>query len=109
MRLILALLLVLQLDPVLAAALCVQREHAMSTECAMPESPAPSERVLSPAGAEVVGGCAIAEFCLQSSPVVSQLSQEFQVAPVTHGSLASWSPLDAPPGVLTPPFHPPRV
>jgi len=109
MRLLLALLLVLQLDPVVGAALCLQREHAASAECAMPERSDSDERVLAPAGADVEGGCAVAQFCAQPSPVVAQLNQDFNFTGIVHRPPASWDSLDAPLGVLTPPFHPPKA
>ncbi len=109
MRLALVLLLVLQLDPIVGAALCFERERAASAECAMPERPAHSESVVAAAGFHVAGGCAIAKLCAQPAPVIAQLEQVFQVVSVVHRAPAQWESLDAPPGVLTPPFHPPRV
>jgi hypothetical protein len=109
MRLALAFLLVLQFDPIIGAALCFERERAASAECAMPERPSHSGSVVAPAGAQVPGECAVAKLCAQPAPVISQLGQVFQVVAVVHRAPARWDSLDAPPGVLTPPFHPPRV
>ena len=109
MRLGLALLLVLQLDPVIGAALCLGREQAANAECAMPERPIYSGSVVAAAGAQVPGGCAVAQLCAQPAPVIAQLGQVFQLVSVVHHAPARWDSLDAPPGVLTPPFHPPRV
>ena len=110
MRLALALLLILQLDPVIGAALCFEREGAASAECAMPERPTHPGSVVAPAGARVPGGCTVAQLCAQPAPVVPQLGHVyFQLVSVVHRAPARWDSLDAPPGVLTPPFHPPRV
>jgi hypothetical protein len=109
MRLALALLLILQLDPVIGAALCFERERAASAECAMPERPAHSGSVVAPAGAQVPGACDFAKLCAQPAAVIAQLGQVFQFVAVVHRAPARWDSLDAPPGVLTPPFHPPRV
>jgi hypothetical protein len=108
MRLALALLLVLQLDPVIGAALCFEREWAASAECAMPERPTHPASVVAPAGAQVPG-CAVAQLCAQPAPVIAHLEQVFQLVSVVHRAPARWDSLDAPAGVLTPPFHPPRV
>ena len=109
MRLILALLLALQLDPIFGAALCLQREHAARPDCAMPERSDRDERVLAPAGAPLEGGCAVAQFCAQPSPVVAQLNQDFSFTGLVHRPPALWNSPDAPFGVLTPPFHPPKA
>ncbi len=109
MRLILALLLVLQFDPVVGAALCLQKEHTATSECAMPERSDSDERVVAPAGAQIEGGCAVAQFCAQPSPAVAQLNQDFRFAAIVHRPPASWNSLDAPFGALTPPFHPPKA
>jgi hypothetical protein len=109
MRLALALLLVLQLDPVIGAALCFERERAANAECAMPERPARPGSVVAPAGDQVPGGCAVAQMCAQPAPVAALLGQIFQLVSFVHRAPARWDSLDAPAGVLTPPFHPPRV
>jgi hypothetical protein len=109
MRLILALLLLLQLDPVIGAALCLQREHAASVECPMPEQAPPAERTLSPAGAQVEGGCSVAQLCAQPAPAVVQIGDEFRFASLLHRAPPFWDGTSAPSGVLPPPFHPPRA
>lgn len=109
MRLALALLLILQLDPVIGAVLCFEREQTANAECAMPEGPTQPESVIASAGAQVPGGCAVAKLCAQPAPVIAQLEQAFQIISVVHRAPARWDSLDAPPGVLTPPFHPPRA
>jgi hypothetical protein len=110
MRLALALLvLLLQLDPLIGAALCFERERAASAECAMPERPTHSGSVVAPAGAQVPGGCAVAQLCAQPAPVIAELGQVFELVSVVHRAPARWDSLDAPAGVLPPPFHPPRV
>jgi len=109
MRLALALFLVLQLDPVIGAALCFERERAASAVCVMPERPTHPESVVAPVGDEVPGGCTVAKLCAQPAPVVGQLEQVFQVISIVHRAPAPGDSLEAPPGVLTPPFHPPRV
>jgi len=109
MRLVLALLLLLQLDPVMGAALCLQREHAASEECAMPERTNPAERTLAPAGAPVEGGCSVAQLCAQPAPVISQIGEAFQLLSLVHRAPVPFDALSAPSGALPPPFHPPRV
>jgi hypothetical protein len=109
MRLVLALLLLLQLDPVIGAALCLEREHVASEECAMPERFSPAERSLAPAGAQVDGACSVAQLCAQPAPVIAQVDRAFQLIPLFHRAHPSPDTLSAPRGVLAPPFHPPRV
>jgi hypothetical protein len=109
MRLVLALLVVLQLDPVIGAALCFEMDRTANAECAMPERPTHSGSVVAPAGAQVLGACDFAHLCAQPAPVIAQLGQVFQIVSVVHRAPAWWDSLDAPPDVLTPPFHPPRV
>lgn len=108
MRLILALLLLLQLDPVIGAALCLEREHA-SAECAMPERSGPAGRTLAPAGAQVEGGCSVAQLCAQPAPVIAQIHEAFQLVSLVHRAPTPLDVLSAPSGILSPPFHPPRV
>jgi len=110
MRLALAfLLLVLQFDPIIGAALCFEREQDANAECAMPERPTHSGSVVAPAGGQVPGACDFAKLCAQPAPVIVQFGQVFQVVAVVHRAPARWVSPAAPPGVLTPPFHPPRV
>ncbi len=109
MRLILALLLLLQLDPVIGAALCLEREHAASAECAMPERSGQDARTLAPAGAQVEGGCSVAQLCAQPAPLIAQVGETFQLVSVVHQGPAPLDVVSAPSGILSPPFHPPRV
>jgi hypothetical protein len=109
MRLILALLLLLQLDPVIGAALCLERQHAASEECAMPERSSPAERTLAPAGAQPDGGCSVAQLCAQPAPVIPQADPVFQIVSIVHRDVGRLDTLIIPRGSLTPPFHPPRV
>ncbi len=109
MRLILALLLLLQLDPVIGAALCLEREHAASAECAKPERSGQDERTLAPAGAQVEGGCSVAQLCAQPAPLIAQFGETFQLVAVVHRAPAPLDLVSAPSGILSPPFHPPRV
>ena len=109
MRLLLALLLLLQLDPVIGAALCVEREHAASEECAMPVRSSQAERTLAPAGAQVDGGCRVARLCAHPAPVIAQADPAFQIVPIVHRAVGRLDTLTPPRGLLAPPFHPPRV
>jgi hypothetical protein len=109
MRLILGLLLLLQLDPIIGAALCLEREHAASEECFMPERSSPAERSLAPAGAQVEGGCSVAQFCAQPAPVIAQTDLVFQFEPIVHRAAGRLDSVIPPHGSLAPPFHPPRV
>lgn len=109
MRLLLVLLLVLQLDPVVGAALCLQREHAASEECPMPETPASAERALAPFGTPAEAGCIIAQLCVPTSPAVTGLAQVFPLVPLLYAPPARLDASTGPEGVATPPFHPPRV
>lgn len=109
MRLVLALVLLLQLEPVIGAALCLQRAHAATAECDMPERANPAERILAPAGAQVEGGCSVAQLCAPPAPVISQIGELFQFGSLVHRSSLPVNAPGAPGGALPPPFHPPRV
>ena len=109
MRLVLAFLLLLQLDPIVGAALCFQREHAASAECAMPGRASPAERTLAPVGAQVDGGCTVGQLCAQPAPVIAQIDTVFQFVPLVHSAQGRLETLIPPRGALAPPFHPPRV
>lgn len=109
MRLLLAFLVLLQLDPVIGAALCLHREDAASEECAMPESSRSTERTLAPGGSHVDGSCAFAKLCIPPAPAVVELGQVLLFTPPLDNDPARAKPLAGPRGVLTPPFHPPRV
>ena len=109
MRLVLALLLLLQLDPVIGAALCLQRAHAATSECDMPEGANPAERSLAPAGAQVEGGCSVAQLCAQPAPVISQIDEPPQVLTLVHRAPRPVDVTIVHSGALSPPFHPPRV
>lgn len=109
MRLLVALLLVLQLDPVIGAALCLQRQQAASEHCTMPDTPASAERSLAPLGTQSDSGCSVASLCLPPAPAIAQIAQDFPFAPPVYWAPAPLEGLTAPRGAFTPPFHPPRV
>jgi hypothetical protein len=109
MRLILTLLLLLQLDPVLGAALCFEREQAASAECPMPDEAPAAERAFAPAGADAHGGCAVAQLCAQPAPVVVQTDPVFQIVPIVDRTVIGLESTTLPRGAHTTLFHPPRV
>jgi hypothetical protein len=109
MRLILALLLLLQLDPILGAALCFERDQADSAECPMPDRAPAADRALLPTGAEFHGGCTVAELCAQPAPVVVQMDPVFQLVPVIDRTVIRLESTPLPSGAHATLFHPPRV
>jgi len=109
MRLILALLLLLQLDPILGAALCFEREQAASAECAMPDRAPAADRALVPAGADVHGGCTVAQLCAQPAPAVVHMDPVFQIVPAIDRTVLRLEPIPLPSGAPATLFHPPRV
>jgi hypothetical protein len=109
MRLILALLLLLQLDPILGAVLCFERDQAASAECAMTDRKPAGDRALVPAGADVHGGCTVAQLCAQPAPVVVHMDPVFQIVPVIDRTVVRLESLPLPSGAHATLFHPPRV
>ena len=108
MRLILSLLLLLQLDPILGAALCFEREQA-SAECPMPDEAPAAERSFAPAGADAHEGCAVAQLCAQPAPVVVQADPAFQIVSIVDRTVIGLESTTLPSGAHTKLFHPPRV
>lgn len=109
MRLILTLLLLLQLDPLLGAALCLQREAAPSQECTMPQPPAPSERTVAAAGDHLAGACSVAQLCAQPAPALTVGENALLTSLIPSRTQPLLEQTKAPSESPTPLFHPPRV
>jgi hypothetical protein len=109
MRLLAALVLLLQLQPLVGSAMCFHDAEIAKAECAMPHDERPARATLAPSGAELPTGCASTGYCAPSAPAVIKFAHSFQFTPVIHSASALVEASLAPGDPLTPPFHPPRA
>lgn len=109
MRLLLVLLVLLRLDPIIGAALCLQKASRESEECTMPEHPSAAERTVGSLGSHAEIGCAFAKLCIPPALAISESSSVSILVPPLHKPPTGLERLAGPLGSLTPPFHPPRV
>lgn len=110
MRFIGALLLLLQLQPLGAAALCLHGHGSEVAECGdMHETQALAERTLAQPGTGHTAACMASDYCAWTAPAVLRFAQHFQVVASLHRAPAQLIAALAPGDPLTPPFHPPRA
>ncbi len=109
MRLLAALVLLLQLQPVIGAAICLHDVELARAECAMPHDERPAGVALTSASTEAPGGCASMGYCAPAAPAVAKLGEHFQFTPFVHRAPALTHHLLASGESSAPPFHPPRA
>jgi hypothetical protein len=103
------LLLLIQLQPVLGAAVCLGLTQPDAAECEMPEDgKAPSQNVPESA-TQPPQACPFAAVCAPVSPAIPGLSNEVEASVQMYlgvASIGSNTPVEV---FSTPPFHPPRI
>ena len=110
MRIIVALaLLLLQAQPLVAAALCGSYAERAEADCPMAHEEGPAASTLIAPGAEVHSGCAGMTYCAPTPPAVPNVMTQFRLDPLVQGAAAPQQSLMAPTESLAPPFHPPRA
>ena len=104
-----ALLLLMQLQPVLGAVACLGLSQPNAAECEMPEDgKAPSQNVPESA-TQPPQVCPFAAVCAPVSLAIPGLSNQVETSVQMHTGVApsgSNTPVEV---FSTPPFHPPRV
>lgn len=108
MRLVAALALLLQLQPLIGSVICFHDEAARA-ECAMPHQERPASGTLAAPATEIPGACPGMGYCAPTAPAVPKLVEHFQITPLVHGASALNHSSLAPGEPLGPPFHPPKA
>ncbi len=110
MRLVGSLLLLLQLQPLGAAVLCLPGNGVEMAECGgMPETRVSAERTLAPTGTGHTANCMASDYCARMAPAVLRFTQHFLAVASIHRAPAVMVVPMAPGDPLAPPFHPPRA
>lgn len=109
MRFLAALVLLLQLQPLMSSVVCFHDAEIAKAECAMPHEGWPAEPTLAPVGSAMPTGCAGAGSCAPTAPAVLKFAHYLQITPVMHSAPALMDASLAPGDPLAPPFHPPRA
>lgn len=109
MRLLAALVLLLQLQPLVGSAFCFHDAEMAKAECTMPHEERPASGTLTAPTTGDPGGCPSMGYCAPVTPAVPKFAEHFQISSFVHGAPAlnysSWEPGEP----LGPPFHPPKA
>jgi hypothetical protein len=109
MRFLAALALLLQVQPLVASALCLYDARMARMECTMPHGDGPAGGTFRASDPGMPGGCAAMAYCAAAPTAWPRFAERPQVIPIVHASpVLSDAPL-APGTGPAPPFHPPRV
>ena len=108
MRILAALALLLQLQPLVGSALCFH-DAAAKTECRMPSQGQLGTGPLSQPGAGSPSTCPSMGYCAPTAPGVPKLAEQLQITSFVHGAPALMAPSLASAGPVRPPFHPPKT
>ena len=108
MRVLAALALLLQFQPLLGSVICFHAEMAKA-ECTMPHEEQPARGTLTTPSTAVPGGCPSMGYCAPAAPAVPKLVERFQITTLVHSAPALIYSSLAPGEPLGPPFHPPKA
>jgi hypothetical protein len=109
MRILAALALLLQVQPVVGSALCFHDAEIGRAECTMPHEERPASSTLTTPDPGVPGGCPSMGYCAPAAPAVPKFAEHFQFTSFVHGAPALMDSSMAPGDGPAPPFHPPRA
>lgn len=109
MRFMAALVLLLQLQPLVGSVMCFHDAEIARADCTMPHDERPADRTLAPVGTPAPNGCASSGYCAPTVPAVIKSAHYLQVTPVIHGAPALTAASMAPGEPPAAPFHPPRA
>lgn len=109
MRVLAALALLLQLQPLVGSALCIHDAAIARTECSMPHDGQPATGTLTAPGTGGHSACSSMGYCVPTAPAVPKVAEHFQITSFVHGALALTYTSLAPGEPLGPPFHPPKA
>jgi hypothetical protein len=109
MRVLAALALLLQLQPVVGSALCFHDAELAAAECTMPHEGRPADSALTAPGTAAPSGCPMMEYCAPPAPAVPKFANRFQITSHVHGAPALIDLSMAPGEPPAPPFDPPRA
>ncbi len=108
MRILAALALLLQVQPLVGSALCFHDAEIARAECTMPHQEQPASALTAP-DPGVPGSCPSMAYCAPAAPAVPKFAEHFQITSFVHGAPALIDDSLAPGEPLAPPFHPPRA
>jgi hypothetical protein len=109
MRVLAALALLLQFQPLIGSVICFHDAEMAKAECTMPHEGQPASRTLTTPASELPGGCPSMGYCAPAAPAVPKFAEHFQVTSFVHGAPALTYSSLAPGEPLGPPFHPPKA
>jgi hypothetical protein len=109
MRVVAALVLLLQLQPVVSFALCVHDAAVATTECSMPDEAQPGTGTLTVPSTGTPGACFSMAYCAPTASAVPKFAEQFQITSFVHGAPAPMDLTMALGDPPAPPFHPPKA
>jgi hypothetical protein len=109
MRILAALVLLVQLQPLVGSALCLHDAEMVRDECSMPHEERSASSKLTTPQSSVPGGCPSMEFCASAAPAVPNVAEQFQLTAFVHGAPALMDSSLAPGEGPAPPFDPPKA
>jgi hypothetical protein len=109
MRVLAALALLLQLQPLVGSALCLHDAAVARTECSMPHDGQPARGMLTASNPGAPSACPSMGYCAPAASAVPKFAEQFQITSFVHGEPALMDPSMAPGEPPTPPFHPPKA
>jgi hypothetical protein len=109
MRVLAALALLLQFQPLIGSAICFHDAEMAKAECSMPHKDQPVSRTLTTPAAELPGACPSMGYCAPAAPGVPKFAEHFQITSYVHSAPALTYSSLAPGEPLGPPFHPPKA
>lgn len=109
MRILAALALLLQLQPLIGSVICFHDAEMANVECTMPHQVRPASGTLAAPTSGNPGGCPSMGYCAPAAPAVPKLGERFQITPLVHSASALHYSSLTPGEPLGPPFHPPKA
>ena len=109
MRILAALALLLQLQPLVGSVLCFHDAEIARAECSMPHEGPPAGTTLTAPSTGGQSGCPSMVYCALVAPAVPKFAEDFQITSLVYGAPALIDPSLPPGDPPGPPFHPPRA
>jgi len=109
MRVLAALALLLQFQPLIGSVICFHDAEMIKAECIMPHEGQPASSTVTTPTNKLPGGCSSIGYCAPAAPAVPKLAEHFQFTSFVHGAPALTYSSLAPGEPLGPPFRPPKA
>jgi len=109
MRILAALVLLLQFQPLVGSVICFHDAEMAKAGCTTQHEEQPASGTLTAPSTAVPGGCPSMPYCTPGAPAVPKFTGHFQITPSVHTAPALNYSFLAPGEPLGPPFHPPKA